>query len=112
MEVKKFICGTLWSHPVVTLTLLTSKTLFSYRMTVYHFTFSGDGDYHVTQRIKATLTFTGKVRWEPPAIYKSRCDIQVQYFPFDVQICRLKFGSWTYDGNQVPFEPHCAKTGL
>ena len=81
-------------------------------MTVYHFTFSGDGDYHVTQRIKATLTFTGKVRWEPPAIYKSRCDIQVQYFPFDVQICRLKFGSWTYDGNQVPFEPHCAKTGL
>lgn len=23
------------------------------------------------------------------------------YFPFDDQICYLKFGSWTYSGNQV-----------
>jgi len=25
----------------------------------------------------------------------------VEWFPFDEQNCDMKFGSWTYDGNQV-----------
>ena len=52
---------------------------------------------------KATLTYYGKVIWEPPAIYKSQCDINVKYFPFDEQMCKLKFSAWTYDGFQVCF---------
>ena len=50
---------------------------------------------------KATLHHLGKVVWEPPAIYKSHCDINVEFFPFDEQLCKLKFGSWTYDGLKV-----------
>jgi len=50
---------------------------------------------------KATVHSTGKVVWEPPAIYKSSCTIDVEFFPFDEQTCRMKFGSWTYDGFQV-----------
>jgi len=45
--------------------------------------------------------YTGTVEWEPPAIYKSQCDILVEYFPFDVQTCKMKFGVWTYHGNLV-----------
>ena len=40
----------------------------------------------------------GKVRWIPPAIYKSSCQIDMRNFPFDEQTCHFKFGSWTYDG--------------
>lgn len=50
---------------------------------------------------KATLHPEGQVVWEPPAIYKSSCIIDVEFFPFDVQSCSMKFGSWTYDGDQV-----------
>lgn len=31
-------------------------------------------------------------------IFKSSCRIDVRWFPFDVQRCELKFGSWTYNG--------------
>lgn len=62
---------------------------------------SADGNFEVTLATKATLNYTGRVEWRPPAIYKSSCEIDVEYFPFDQQTCVMKFGSWTYDGFQV-----------
>ncbi|XP_050435845.1 acetylcholine receptor subunit alpha-like 1 isoform X1 [Adelges cooleyi] len=59
---------------------------------------NADGSYEVTIMTKAILHYTGKVVWKPPAIYKSFCEIDVEYFPFDEQTCSMKFGSWTYDG--------------
>lgn len=29
---------------------------------------------------------------------RTKCKINVEYFPFDSQQCIMKFGSWTYDG--------------
>lgn len=43
---------------------------------------------------KATVEHTGIVRWSPPSIYRSMCPINVRWFPFDEQLCELKFGSW------------------
>merc|ERR1711899_361275 len=71
---------------------------------------NADGNYEVTIMTKAILHHNGKVRWNPPAIYKSYCGIDVEFFPFDEQECMMKFGSWTYDGfmldlrhmNQLP----------
>ena len=62
---------------------------------------SADGSFEVTLATKATLHHNGLVEWKPPAIYKSSCEIDVEYFPFDEQTCILKFGSWTYDGFKV-----------
>ncbi|EAA08125.3 AGAP002974-PA [Anopheles gambiae str. PEST] len=62
---------------------------------------NADGNYEVTIMTKAILHHTGKVVWKPPAIYKSFCEIDVEYFPFDEQTCFMKFGSWTYDGYMV-----------
>uniref|UniRef100_A0A1I8FH26 Neur_chan_LBD domain-containing protein n=1 Tax=Macrostomum lignano TaxID=282301 RepID=A0A1I8FH26_9PLAT len=46
-------------------------------------------------------TRNGTVFWPPPAKLRSTCKIDITYFPFDDQICTMKFGSWTYDGYQV-----------
>ena len=50
---------------------------------------------------KATIHYNGLVVWKPPAIYKSLCPIDVEFFPFDEQMCILKIGSWSYDGYSV-----------
>lgn len=63
--------------------------------------YSADGNFEVTLATKATIYHQGLVEWKPPAIYKSSCEIDVEYFPFDEQTCVLKFGSWTYDGFKV-----------
>jgi hypothetical protein len=60
----------------------------------------------VTLATKATIYSQGLVEWKPPAIYKSSCEIDVEYFPFDEQTCVLKFGSWTYDGFKVSLAIH------
>ncbi|XP_052795030.1 acetylcholine receptor subunit alpha-like 1 isoform X2 [Mya arenaria] len=62
---------------------------------------NADGDFEVTLLVKAYVMYTGKVIWEPPAIYKSYCPINVEYFPFDEQECFFKFSSWAYDGIEV-----------
>ncbi|KAF8771840.1 Acetylcholine receptor subunit alpha-like [Argiope bruennichi] len=62
---------------------------------------NADGNFEVTLETKAQLDNRGTIQWKPPAIYKSSCEIDVEYFPFDEQTCLMKFGSWTYDGFKV-----------
>jgi nicotinic acetylcholine receptor len=50
---------------------------------------------------KATISYFGGVRWSPPAIFKSYCDIDVEYFPFDQQKCKLKYGIWSYYSTEI-----------
>ena len=50
---------------------------------------------------KAMVRHDGLVFWPPPAKLRSSCKIDITYFPFDDQLCSMKFGSWTYDGSQV-----------
>ncbi|NXT78460.1 ACHA4 protein, partial [Zapornia atra] len=62
---------------------------------------SADGDFAVTHLTKAHLFYDGRIKWMPPAIYKSSCSIDVTFFPFDQQNCTMKFGSWTYDKAKI-----------
>ncbi|XP_071331564.1 neuronal acetylcholine receptor subunit alpha-4-like [Trachinotus anak] len=62
---------------------------------------NADGDFAVTHLTKAHLFHDGQIKWMPPAIYKSSCSIDVTFFPFDQQSCKMKFGSWTYDRAKI-----------
>jgi len=63
--------------------------------------YSADGKYEVSYKPNVVMFSHGDVLWIPPAIYKSSCTIDVTYFPFDEQECNMKFGSWTFNGDQV-----------
>lgn len=39
----------------------------------------------------------GTVVWVPPVKYQSSCVVDMLEFPFDLQTCELRFGSWSYD---------------
>ncbi|XP_011674149.1 neuronal acetylcholine receptor subunit alpha-7 isoform X1 [Strongylocentrotus purpuratus] len=57
-----------------------------------------------TFHTKVTVTSEGLCEWIPPGIFKTSCPIDVTYFPFDIQECEIKFGSWTYGGFTVDLE--------
>ncbi|XP_067038979.1 neuronal acetylcholine receptor subunit alpha-2-like isoform X3 [Acropora muricata] len=50
---------------------------------------------------RVILTSDGECTWYAPTILRSGCNIDITYFPFDDQLCELKFGSWTYNGLEV-----------
>ncbi|XP_048735356.1 acetylcholine receptor subunit beta-like 1 isoform X2 [Ostrea edulis] len=64
---------------------------------------NADGKYEVSYESNILLSYNSLVYWIPPAIYKSSCTIDVQFFPFDQQICEMKFGSWTFTDKQLNF---------
>lgn len=61
---------------------------------------------------KAMVSNEGKVFWPPPAKLRSSCKIDITFFPFDDQVCNMKFGSWTYDGFQVDITNRSARVDL
>ncbi len=49
----------------------------------------------------AEIDYTGEVSWTAPAQLKSSCKIKIKDYPFDIQRCHLKFGSWTFTGKEI-----------
>lgn len=62
---------------------------------------NADGNYLVSFYSNVVVEHTGEMLWVPPAVYKSSCIIDVEYFPFDEQVCALTFGSWTFKKEEV-----------
>lgn len=54
----------------------------------------------------------GRVFWGPVVRFRSSCKIDITYFPFDDQICKLKMGSWAYNGLQVDITNRSNETDL
>lgn len=62
---------------------------------------SADEGFDGTYQTNVVVRNNGSCLYVPPGIFKSTCKIDITWFPFDDQHCDMKFGSWTYDGNQV-----------
>ena len=47
------------------------------------------------------IASNGNNTWLNPVVFQKICELDVSYFPFDDQVCTLKFGSWAFDATKV-----------
>lgn len=66
--------------------------------------FSAAEDFDSTFKSNLVVYNTGDVTWIPPGVLKFVCQLDVTWFPFDDQMCELKFGSWTFHGNAIDLQ--------
>ncbi|VDN26180.1 unnamed protein product [Gongylonema pulchrum] len=59
---------------------------------------SANENFDSTFKSNLVVYSNGEVNWIPPGILKFSCKLDITWFPFDDQICGLKFGSWTFNG--------------
>ncbi|XP_030645024.1 cholinergic receptor, nicotinic, alpha 11 [Chanos chanos] len=59
---------------------------------------SADDKFDSTFKTNVLVNSSGYCTYLPPGIFMSTCNVDVRWFPFDIQKCELKFGSWTFDG--------------
>ena len=50
---------------------------------------------------QSQVDYQGNVTLLTQAIYMSKCTMDVTYYPFDVQMCELKFASWSTEVSRV-----------
>ena len=72
-------------HDISSLSFISSSLFFSAEE-IY-------GDYG---QFRAVITTSGHIHWEPGGIFKTVCQIDITYYPFDEQRCDLMFGAWSY----------------
>lgn len=61
---------------------------------IYHSSFQD-------KKFRITISSTGFVFWIPGGKFYTNCELDIQYFPFDDQMCKLHFTNWAYTGLQV-----------
>ncbi|KAJ0000446.1 hypothetical protein NQD34_012288 [Periophthalmus magnuspinnatus] len=59
---------------------------------------SAHDKFDATFKTNVLVNSSGFCEYLPPGIFVSTCSVDVRWFPFDIQRCELKFGSWTFDG--------------
>ncbi|NXY50603.1 ACHD protein, partial [Ceuthmochares aereus] len=62
---------------------------------------NNDGLFEVAYYCNVLVQNTGYVYWQPPAIFRSACPVNVDFFPFDWQNCTLKFSSLAYSALEI-----------
>jgi len=56
---------------------------------------SASADFYGAYQSSLIVYSDGTVEQIPPGIFQSTCKVDMTWFPFDEQICDLKFGTWT-----------------
>ncbi|XP_046841843.1 neuronal acetylcholine receptor subunit alpha-7-like [Xenia sp. Carnegie-2017] len=53
---------------------------------------------------QARVQSNGNVSLSAPLLLQSVCQMDIKNFPFDIQKCKLRIGSWTYDSSDLDLE--------
>ncbi|CAI4228193.1 unnamed protein product [Auanema sp. JU1783] len=65
---------------------------------------SADPQFDSTYASNVLVYPDGTANWIPPGLFRLSCRIEIVWFPFDIQECFMKFGSWTFDGFKLELD--------
>uniref|UniRef100_A0A8C6TNP9 Neuronal acetylcholine receptor subunit alpha-7 n=1 Tax=Neogobius melanostomus TaxID=47308 RepID=A0A8C6TNP9_9GOBI len=82
-------------YPGVKNLRFTSEQVWTPDILLYN---SAHDKFDATFKTNVLVNSSGFCVYLPPGIFVSTCSVDVRWFPFDIQRCELKFGSWTFDG--------------
>ncbi|XP_060937511.1 neuronal acetylcholine receptor subunit alpha-7-like [Limanda limanda] len=82
-------------YPGVKNLRFTSDQIWTPDILLYN---SAHDKFDATFKTNVLVNSSGFCEYLPPGIFVSTCNVDVRWFPFDIQRCELKFGSWTFDG--------------
>ncbi len=54
-------------------------------------------------KFRASVMYNGQVFWAPGFKWVTACSMNLQFFPFDTQVCRVEFVNWIYSAASVVF---------
>ncbi|XP_071101679.1 neuronal acetylcholine receptor subunit alpha-7-like [Haliotis cracherodii] len=63
-------------------------------------------DVIANEHIPLKVSHEGKIYWNPPGIYKTYCDIDITYYPFDFQLCSVVIQSWGYNIGELDLKKY------
>ena len=65
-------------------------------LTLYNSADQGQNKLEQDFQVRLRIFPDGKVKWTPLLVYDISCPMRMSYFPFDIQLCYLKWGSWVH----------------
>ena len=67
------------------------------------FHFHRAGNIYQDSQVKTNIVLfhDGEIEFITKEMTTSSCDIDIEWYPFDRQTCKLSFTSWTYDSSRV-----------
>ena len=81
------------------------NTIWKPDVTAYN---SADGRHQFSDfmgsQVMAMLYSDGKCKWVPQVQFTTSCSMKSYYFPFDLQQCVLKIGSWVHSKSFMKFK--------
>ncbi|XP_048238333.1 neuronal acetylcholine receptor subunit alpha-7-like [Haliotis rufescens] len=63
-------------------------------------------DVIANEHIPLRVSNEGRINWNPPGIYKTYCDIDITYYPFDFQLCSVVIQSWGYNIRELDLKKY------
>ncbi len=86
--------------------------LFSVSIIIVIYFCRAESIYQDYSEFQAVLYPSGKVKWEPGGVFKTMCQIDITYYPFDEQVCDLTFGAWSYYTSKMNLTTNVDQVGL
>ena len=68
-----------------------------------YFSISASNDLSLDSKFRVSVFSDGRIMWIPSVTWNTTCDMNLLFFPFDVQKCSVMMSSWIYSASLLDF---------